>query len=106
MPRGAGAAAELLGQHFVIGKALRDHRAEHPLHFEIDFGDQIDGALLVDTDAGTEPGEVDLAGAHDRFDGRGQEPRVGAHDAAVAARFIIQICMPPSGCRLSDTSSM
>ena len=97
----------------MIRKAFSESRAAHPLAFEIDFGDEVDGALLVDADAGTEPGPVNVAGADDRFDGGrekgGIDPsgRVGRHGAAGAARrFTIQICIPPSGWRLSDTSSM
>ena len=57
----------------MIGKALRDHRAEHPLDFEIDLGDQVDGAFFFDTDAGAELGDLEIAGAHDRFDRGGEE---------------------------------
>ena len=71
------AAAELFGQHVVIGKALRDHRAEHPLDFEIDLGDEIDRALFFDAHAGAELGDLEIAGAHDRFDG-GREEHVGS----------------------------
>ena len=67
------AAAELFGEHVVIGKALRDQRAEHPLDFEIDLGDEIDRALLVDAHARAELGDLEIAGAHDRFDRGGEE---------------------------------
>ena len=46
--------AHLFGEHDVIGKALRHERAEHALDFQIDFGDEIDGAFLVDVDVGAE----------------------------------------------------
>ena len=50
-PAVAGAGARLphlLGEHVVIGKSRRDQRAEHPLHFDVDLGDEVDRALLVD----------------------------------------------------------
>ena len=72
MARPAHASAELFRQHVMIREALRDHRAKHPLDFEIDLGDQIDGALFFDTHAGVELGDLEIAGAHDRFD-RGRE---------------------------------
>ena len=61
-----------LGEHVVIGKALGDQRAEHLLDFEVDLGDEIDRALLLDAHAGAELGHLEIAGAHDRFD-RGRE---------------------------------
>src|SRR5918994_426755 len=47
-PRRRTGRAELLGQHVVIGKALGDQRAKHAFDFEVDLGDEIDRALLVD----------------------------------------------------------
>ena len=64
-----------LGEHVVIGKALGDQRAEHALDFEVDLGDEIDGALLVDAHARAELGHLQIAGAHDRFDGGGEKDR-------------------------------
>ena len=61
----------------MIGKALRDQRAEHALDFDVHFGDEIDGALLVDTHAGAELGHLEIAGPHHRFDGGGEQERVG-----------------------------
>jgi hypothetical protein len=68
----------------MIGKAIRDHRAKHPLDFEIDLGDQIDGAFFLDAHAGVELGDLEIAGAHDRFDGGREEQRGegGAHAPA------------------------
>ena len=84
------AAADLLGEHVVIGKALRDQRAEHALDFEIDLGDEIDRALLLDAHAGAERGDLHIAGADDRFDGGGEEcGDRGAHaPRPVSARFL------------------
>ena len=66
------AGLELLAEHDVIGKPLGDHRAELALDLEVDLGDQIDRALLVDADVGAEAGQLDLAGANDRFDRGGE----------------------------------
>ena len=51
-PRGTvGAAAQLFGQHRVIGKPLaRSSSRNIALDREIDLGDQIDRALLVDAE--------------------------------------------------------
>ncbi len=68
----------------MIGKALRDHRAEHPLDFEIDLGDEIDRALLLDAHAGAELGHLEIAGAHDRLDRGGEELRIGLPTEALA----------------------
>ena len=69
----AGAAAQLLGEHLVIGKALGDQRAEHALDGEVDLGDEIDRALLVDLEIAAEARHLQLAGADDRLDGRGRD---------------------------------
>ena len=63
----------------MIRKALRDHRAKHALDLEVDLGDEIDLALFFDTDAGVELRDLQIAGAHDRFDGRRKECGVGVH---------------------------
>ena len=57
----------------MIGKALGDERAEHPLDGDVDFGDEIDRALLVDAEVAAELRHLQLAGADDRLDGRGEE---------------------------------
>ena len=38
----------------MIRKALGDELAEHPLDGDVDLGDEIDGALLVDADVAAE----------------------------------------------------
>ena len=56
----------------MIGEPLGDHRAELALDLQIDLGDEIDRALLVDAHVGAEPGQLHLAGADDGFDGGGE----------------------------------
>ena len=73
-PRGTlGAAAHLLGQHLVIGKALGDQLAEHALDGDVDLGDEIDRALLVDLEIAAELLHLQLAGADHRLDRRGRD---------------------------------
>ena len=60
----------------MIGKALGDELAEHPLDGDVDLGDQIDGALLVDAEVAAEPRHHGVAGADDGLDGGGEEQRI------------------------------
>ena len=71
------AGAELLAEHMVIGKPFGDHRAEAALDLDVDLGDEIDHALLVDAEVLAEMRQLHLAGAHDRFDSRGKEQWLG-----------------------------
>ena len=57
----------------MIGKAFGDHRSAHPLALEIDLGDEIDRALLVDVKAGRATRQLDGAGTKNDFDGGGEE---------------------------------
>ena len=94
-------------------KALGNDRATHPLALEIDLGDEIDGALLVDAESGFAPRQLDGAGAEDDFGGGGEENWVGPTHAlrqpgswTGPARFTITISMPPSAARCRTISSM
>ena len=51
----------------MIGKALGDDRAAHPLALEIDFGDEVDRPFLVDAESGFAARHLDVAGAEDDF---------------------------------------
>lgn len=55
----------------MIGKTLGNHGAAHLLALDIDFGDEIDGAFLLDAEAGFAPGGLNGAGAQDDFAGGG-----------------------------------
>ena len=72
----AALAAQFLGQDLMIGKALGDQLAEHALDGEVDLGDEIDGALLVDLKVAAELRHLQLAGTDDRLD-RGGEKMAG-----------------------------
>ena len=63
-------AAHFLGEHLVIGKALGDQRAEHPLDGDVDLGHEIDRPLLVDLEVAAELRHLQIAGADDRLDRR------------------------------------
>ena len=76
MRRPPVAGAELLAEHGVIGKSLGNHRAEPALDLDVDLGDEIDDALLVDAELAAEVRHLHLAGTHDRFDGRGEQERL------------------------------
>ena len=67
----------------MIGKALGEDRAAHALALEIDLGDEIDRALLVDAEAGLAPRQLDGAGPQDDFDGGGEEDRIRAGSLGV-----------------------
>jgi hypothetical protein len=72
MPRGRAACralTELLRQDVVIGKPFLDHRAKHPLTLEVNVGDEIDGAFLVDPEPGRAAFDLDVAGAKDDLGG-------------------------------------
>ena len=60
----------------MIGKALGEDGAAHPLALEIDLGDEIDRAFLVDVKARLAPRHLDGAGLKHDFNGRGEEDRV------------------------------
>ena len=70
------AGAELFTEHGMVGEALRDHRAEPALDLDVDLGDEIDRAFLVDAEIAAEVFELDLSRLHDRFDGRGEQQRL------------------------------
>jgi hypothetical protein len=67
------AAAELLAEHGVVGKTLGNHGAKPALDLDVDLGDEIDDALLVDADVGPEVRHLHFARAHDGLDGRGEK---------------------------------
>ena len=72
----------------MIGKALGDHRAEHPLDRHVDLGDEIDRPFLVDLEVAAELRHLQIAGADDRLDGGREKQRVVGHtqaDSAVGA---------------------
>ena len=73
---GGVAGPELLAEHLVIGKSLGNHRAETALDLDINLGDQIDDALLVDSELAPEVRHLHFAGTHDRLDGRRQQERL------------------------------
>ncbi len=74
--RRRGRAAHFFREDVVIGKAFGDERAKHFLDGDIDFGDEVDRAFLVDLHAAAERGHLHVAGAHDRLDGRRHEQRI------------------------------
>src|SRR5262245_41305884 len=88
----------------MIGKPFGDHRAEHPLDLEVHFGAEIDRALLLDTHAGAELGDLQIAGAHDRFD-RGRQESGIVHALVFWSFLTMRISMPP-GTFFSTVSSM
>ena len=104
------AVAELLGEDVVFGEALGEQRPAHVLDLDVDLGDQVDGPLLVDADAGPETRPLDRPGAGDDLDGRRQVAGIGRrHEAvasAAASRLTMRTSMPPSGRRRNATSSM
>ena len=88
----------------MIGKALGDQRAEHALDRDVDLGDEIDRALLVDRGRRVPKlRHLHVAGADDRFDGGGEKAAGRGTQASTAAglgtRLIMRISMPPSGAR-------
>src|SRR3989442_2967650 len=106
------AGAQLLGQHVVVRKALRDQRAEHPLALEIDLGDEIDRPFLFDAETRGTPRELDLAGTKDDFGGCREINRIRQVSLAASvqqsaphpgvplhAYFTMRISIPPSGAR-------
>ena len=66
------ASLELLAQHDVTGESLGDHRAELPLDLQVDLGDQVDRAFLVDAHVAAEPRQLHVAGTNHRLDRGGQ----------------------------------
>ena len=61
--------------------ARRSSVAEHALDGDVDLGDEVDRAFLVDLEIAAELLHLQLAGADDRLDRRGEEQRVGATQA-------------------------
>ena len=59
----------------MIGKPLGDQRAELALDLEVDLGDEIDRALLVDAHRAAEVRHLHVAGADDRLDGGREKDR-------------------------------
>ena len=70
----------------MIGKALGDQRAEHPLDLHVDLGDEIDRAFLFDVEV-ARAGQLHGAGLHDRFDRRWREKSV--EDPSATARQLL-----------------
>lgn len=60
----------------MVGKAFSQHRAAHPLALEIDFGDEIDRALLVDMKAGRAPCQLNGTGLENDFNRGSEEDRI------------------------------
>jgi hypothetical protein len=67
---------KLLGEHVVPRKSLGDDRTAQALTLEINFGDEIDLALLADAEAGLLARELDLPGAQDDLGGCGEKNRI------------------------------
>jgi hypothetical protein len=82
-PAGAGgnlaAAAHFLGEYGVVGKALGDQLAEHAFDRDVDFGDEVDDALLVDLKCLPEAGHHHRTGTLDDFDRSREERRIERH---------------------------
>jgi hypothetical protein len=57
----------------VIGKTLGNEGPEFTFNAQIDLGDEIDGAFLVDTEIATEMRHLNFAGAYDRLDRGGEK---------------------------------
>ena len=76
MPSPRAVVLEFFGQHPVVGKPLGDGVAAHPLHLQVDPGDEIDRSLLVDLEVAAEVAHLNLTGTQDDVDRRGQ-PRGG-----------------------------
>ena len=57
----------------MIREAFRGELAEHLLDREVDFGHEIDRAFFVDADRSAEPRHLDIAGADDDLNRRGQQ---------------------------------
>ena len=66
-------------QHLVTRKPLGNEGAKHPLAGEVDFGYEIDPALLVDLYVAAESIHHDVAGPHDGLDGRGEKDGIERH---------------------------
>ena len=60
----------------MVGEPLGNHGAKSALDLDVDLGDEIDDALLVDADVLPEVRHLHFARAHDGFDGRGEEQRL------------------------------
>ena len=75
----------------MVRETLGDQRPEHPLDLEVDRGDEIDRAFLVDSDVAAEARDLDVAGAKHGLDGGGQQERV---ERAVQARCGSFLTMP------------
>ena len=79
-----GSATQLLGQNLMGREPFRDHRAKHALDGKVHLGDEIDGPLLVDLDVLPETRHLQVAGANDGLNGRGEVKRVKCHSTARA----------------------
>ena len=78
--RDAGTAAQFFGEHLVIGKAFGDELPEHAFDGHVDFGHEIDRALLVDAHVVlAEVRHLQRAGLDDDFDGGGEKTGVERH---------------------------
>ena len=63
---------------------FRDHRPEHSFDGNVHVGDEIDGPLFVDLDVLPETRHLQIAGANDGLDGRGEVKRIKRHSTARA----------------------
>jgi hypothetical protein len=63
----------------MIRKPLGDERPEPPLDGDVDLGDEIDRALLVDLEGAAEAFHLQIACEDDRFDGSGEIQGVRRH---------------------------
>src|SRR6185436_2797460 len=107
-------AAQFFSEDVVRGKPFGDHGAADALAFEIDFGDEIDRALLLDVKARGAAGHLDLARLQHDLDGGRKKDRIRrGHSLAFCCwnsgaetRFTITTSMPPSAARRSTSSSM
>ena len=68
----------------MIGESFRNQIAENAFDFDVDLGDQVDRALLGDLDVVSEPRHLQIAGADDGLDGRGEKQRIRRHSAGRA----------------------
>ncbi len=93
----------------MIGKALGDQRAEHPLDRDVDLGDEIDRALLVDLEVAGRSCAICRSPARTTAS-MAVVRKSGCEHSGVGGRgwtrLTMRISMPPSGARCSCTSSM
>jgi hypothetical protein len=66
-------SAHLFGEDVVIGKTRTENRSAHPLALEIDLGNQIDRAFLVDVESRFAARQLDSSGVENDLDRCGEE---------------------------------